>query len=225
MTRLQQDTPGPARARRELPPEFVAALAGVQAARIRPEVRLVESPAPQQLAPFAAAVTATVTVGADELAQGRLIVLCDPAGHDAWEGRLRLVTYLRTTLEAEFITDPLLPEVAWGWLRETLAAHGVEMVAAGGTVTRVQSHPFGELADSSLDSDPDAAAGLTGELEIRASWTPVGEMSAHLEAWLEVLCTACGLPPTPPGVVQMPGTSAVPRRAAARRTAPRARGR
>lgn len=211
MTRVPQDAAGPARARRELPSDFAAALAGVQAARTRPEVRLVESPAPQQLAPFAAAVTATVTVAGEELGQGRLIVLCDPAGHDAWEGRLRLVTYLRTTLEAEFITDPLLPEVAWGWLIETLTAHAVEPVAAGGTVTRVQSHPFGELADD------DETGGLSGELEVRASWSPVGDIAAHVEAWLEVLCTACGLPPTPPGVVHMSGSGAAPRRSNARR--------
>ncbi len=207
MTRLQQDGSGPVRRRGELPPEFVEALGGIQAARIRPEVKLAESPAPQQLAPFAAAVTATVTVAGDEVGQGRLILLCDPAGHEAWEGRLRLVSYLRTSLEAEFITDPMLAEVAWGWLTETLAAHGVPMTAASGTVTRVQSHPFGALV-----VDDDAA---TGELEIRASWSPVGEMSAHLEGWVEVLCTASGLPPTPPGVVHMPGAGA-PRRATKR---------
>jgi hypothetical protein len=217
MTRVQQDGPGPASRRLDLPPDFVQALEGIQAASIRPEVRLEESPAPQQLAPYAAAVTATVTVSGDEVAQGRLILLCDPAGHDAWEGRLRLVTYLRTTLEPEFLTDPLLPQVAWGWLAETLEAHDVPMVAASGTVTRVQSHPFGELADG--EDEPG------GELEIRASWSPVGDMAAHLEAWVEVLCTACGLPPTPPGVVQMPGTSGVPRRGGVKRGATGRRGR
>ena len=215
MTRLQKD--GPASRPLDLPEDFVEALDGIQAASIRPEVRLAESPAPQQLAPYAAAVTATVTISGEDVAQGRLILLCDPAGHDAWEGRLRLVTYLRTTLEAEFITDPLLPEVAWGWLAETLAAHDVPMVAASGTVTRVQSHPFGEL-DEGEDSPG-------GELEIRASWSPVGDMAAHLEAWIEVLCTACGLPPTPPGVVHMPGTSGVPRRAGVKRGATGRRGR
>jgi hypothetical protein len=149
MTRLQKD--GPASRPLDLPTDFVEALDGIQAARVRPEVRLEESPAPQQLAPYAAAVSATVSAAGDEVAHGRLSLLCDPAGHDAWQGRLRLVTYLRTTLEAEFITDPLLPQVAWGWLAETLDAHGVPMVAASGTVTRVQSHPFGEL-DEGEDS-------------------------------------------------------------------------
>lgn len=217
MTRLQQDGSGPGSRPGDLPPDFVEALEGIQAASVRPEVRLVESPAPQQLAPYAAAVTATVTIAGDDVAQGRLILLCDPAGHDAWGGRLRLVTYLRTSLEAEFITDPLLPQVAWGWLAETLEAHEVPMVAASGTVTRVQSHPFGELAEG--EDEPG------GELEIRASWSPVGDMAAHLEAWIEVLCTACGLPPTPPGVVHMPGTAGVPRRAGVKRGATGRRGR
>lgn len=217
MTRLQQDGSGPTSRRLDLPPDFVEALDGIQSARIRPEVRLEESPAPQQLAPYAAAVSATVLVGGDEVAQGRLILLCDPAGHDVWEGRLRLVTYLRTSLEAEFLSDPLLPQVAWGWLEETLASSEVPMVAPGGTVTLVRSHSFGDLATG--DEEPG------GELEIRASWSPVGAMSAHLEAWIEVLCTACGLPPSAPGVVHMPGAGGVPRRAAVRRGAAGRRGR
>jgi len=47
----------------------------------------------------------------------------------------------------------------------------------------------------------------TAQLEIRASWTPVGEpldLTAHVEAWAEMLCTASGLPPVPEGVVTMP---------------------
>jgi hypothetical protein len=172
-------------------------------------VQLEETPAPQKLAPFAVALSATVPdvpVRAEpgspadtaDLAQGRLIVLYDPAGHEAWGGPLRLVTYIRAALEAEMITDPLVMEVAWGWLAETLAAHGVPMTAPGGTVTRVQSQPFGELAEDDDGEEP------SGELEIRASWSPEGPVTAHVEAWIEVLCTAAGLPPASPGVVPIP---------------------
>lgn len=188
-------TPGP----HELPEDFRLALTELRSVRVRPEVVLEESPAPQKLAPFAVALTASVSDGPDEVAHGRLIVLCDPAGPEAWGGRMRLVTYIRTALDAEMVTDPLVMEVAWGWLEETLAAHGVPMVAAGGTVTRVQSQSFGELADD----DPDEFS-PTGELEIRASWSPVGSISAHVEAWVDVLCTAAGLPPPTPGVVPIP---------------------
>lgn len=183
----------------DLPDDFRAALDQLRTVRVRPEVTMEESPAPQNLAPFAVALSAAVSDGEDEIAHGRLILLCDPAGHDAWAGRLRLVTYLRTVLEDELVTDPLVTEVAWGWLAETLAAHGAAMVAPGGTVTRVQSQSFGDLAD-----DPDAVADLEGELEIRASWSPAGALGAHVEAWLDVLCIAAGLPPTPSGVVPIP---------------------
>lgn len=200
------DRPGPAyaagmpgSARADLPEDFAAALAALQSARIRPEVSLVESPAPQKLAPYAVAVSATVTEGPDEVAHGRLIVLCDPAGQQAWGGRMRLVTYIRTSLEAEMVTDPMLPEVAWSWLAETLASHGVELGEASGTVTRVQSHPFGELV-----GDDEEPAGPAGELEIRASWSPAGEMAAHVAGWIDVLCLAGGLPPPSPGVVAIP---------------------
>jgi hypothetical protein len=49
-------------------------------------------------------------------------------------------------------------------------------------------------------SDEDA----TAQLEIRASWTPVGDIGPHVEAWGELLCTAVGLPPVPDGVTSMP---------------------
>lgn len=190
--------PGPGTPQ-DLPPDFLAALEDIKAAQVRPEVTLEESPAPQKLAPFAVALSAAIPEGEEELAHGRLILLCDPAAPEAWGGRLRLVTYLRTTLEAEMVVDPLVTEVAWGWLAETLAAHGVPMAAPSGTVTRVQSQSFGELAEVE-----DPADALCGELEIRASWTPDGDIGAHLEAWIDVLCTAAGLPPASAGIVPIP---------------------
>ena len=50
----------------------------------------------------------------------------------------------------------------------------------------------------------------TAQLEIRASWTPVGptgqplDLGPHAEAWGELLCTAAGLPPVPEGVSPLP---------------------
>jgi hypothetical protein len=49
----------------------------------------------------------------------------------------------------------------------------------------------------------------TAQVEIRASWTPtVGDdgldMTAHVEAWGELMCTAVGLPPVPEGVTAIP---------------------
>lgn len=188
-------TTAPATIGQHFPAQFAAALDAIRAVHVRRELTLTEAPAPARLAPYAAAIAATVHDAGDELAKGRLILLHDPAGHEAWEGTFRLVTYLRTELESELVTDPLLPEVAWGWLVDAVAEHGVELTAGSGTVTRMASHAFGELV---LDDDEPE-----GELEIRASWCPVGNLTAHVQAWLEVLCTAAGLPPAPAPVRSM----------------------
>ena len=50
----------------------------------------------------------------------------------------------------------------------------------------------------------------SAQIEIRASWTPALaddeglDISGHVEAWGELLCTAAGLPPVPEGVTAMP---------------------
>lgn len=178
------------------PPEvFRAALASLRSARLRPEVALEETPAPQRLAPFALALTADVIVGEDELATGRLVLLHDPAGHDAWAGTLRLVTYVRADLDTDMAGDPLLPGVGWAWLVEALDGHGVGYTAASGTVTRMTSESFGSMADRPT----------TADIEIRASWTPLDPaVGAHLEAWSELLCTTAGLAPLPAGVSPLP---------------------
>ncbi|GAB3956502.1 hypothetical protein GCM10027614_68920 [Micromonospora vulcania] len=36
----------------------------------------------------------------DEVANGRLILLHDPVGHEAWQGTLRLVTYVTAELKS-----------------------------------------------------------------------------------------------------------------------------
>ena len=66
------------------PAEFAEAVSQLRGARFRPEVFVEEMPAPQRIAPHAAAVSADVTVDGDDVATGRLVVLYDPAGNDAW---------------------------------------------------------------------------------------------------------------------------------------------
>lgn len=195
------------------PAEFVAAAAALRAPDAPSDVEIEETPAPARLAPFAAAIRADVVrpggPGADpeELAIGRLILLCDPEGHEAWEGTLRLVSYIRTELEAELVTDPLLPDVAWRWLLDAAAGRGIRLAAPSGTVTRVQSHRFGDLADGSGDRGEDFEP--AGELEIRASWSLVGDPEAHVAAWVDMLRTAAGLPPVSPGVTVLPAVRGV----------------
>jgi hypothetical protein len=42
------------------------------------------------------------------------------------------------------------------------------------------------------------------EIEVRASWSPLGSITDHTEAWGDLLCTAAGLPPVPTGVLTLP---------------------
>jgi hypothetical protein len=188
------------------PPTFREAVAGLRRARMRPEVLCEPMPAPQRIAPYAAAVSADVTVDDVDVATGRIILLHDPAGNDAWDGTFRLVAYVRAEIEIDLVSDPMLSEVGWSWLTEALEAHGASWTAASGTVTRVATESFGGMSEE----------GGTAQIEVRASWTPVAlpgldgvpdaapDVTPHVEAWGELLCTAAGLPPVPDGVAVMP---------------------
>ena len=187
----------------DVPAAFVQALEALGGRRLRAEVRLSEIPAPARIAPYAVALSAEVVTADDDLvpevepASGRFVVLHDPAGQEAWEGTFRVVTLVRAVLDAEVGVDPLLCEAAWTWVEDALAHGSAGHHALGGTVTRVVSQSFGALAERPGEV----------EVEIRASWTPDGDLGAHLSAWATVLCTAAGLPPLPDGV-----TSLSPRR-------------
>ncbi len=168
-------------------------------ARLRPEVLSEPMPAPQRIAPYATALSADVTVDGEDLSTGRIILLHDPAGNDSWDGTFRCVAYARAEIDLEMITDPALADVGWSWLTEALGAHGASYTAASGTVTRVATDSFGSMSE-------DAGS---AQIEIRASWTPQLvddrlDITSHVEAWGELLCTAAGLPPVPEGVTAMP---------------------
>lgn len=173
-----------------------AMAATLPAVRVRPELEVATAPGPARLAPHSAAVTADLVVDDEELATGRLVLLHDPAGHEAWAGDTRLVAYLRADLEPEMAGDPLLAQVAWGWLMEALSDSAARHVEAGGTVTRVASDGFGSMSERS-----------SAQVELRASWTPVLEgpagaqgLADHAAAFGLVLCQVAGLPPLPAGV-------------------------
>lgn len=177
------------------PAGFRRAVASLAAVELRPEISLNELPAPQRLAPYAVALSATVTRAGEELADGRLVVLHDPDGQSVWESETRCVAYLQAPIDVEIASDPMLPSVGWSWLLDALTLAGADHRAAGGTVTRTTSERFGALSDHPAAAD----------VEIRASWSPVGaDLGPHLVAFGELLCAAAGLPPTPPGVVVIP---------------------
>ncbi|WP_084957816.1 DUF3000 domain-containing protein [Thermoactinospora rubra] len=181
-----------------VPPEFLRAAESLRPPEVRPEIELEDLPAPQRLAPYSAAIGASVYRGDEELAVGRLILLYDPDGQRGWEGPFRLVAYVRADMEPEITSDPLLGPVAWSWLTEALEARTAAYTAAGGTVTRAVSEGFGNKA-----GDP-----VSTELELRASWSPLEEdLSGHVAAWCDLMCLAAGIPPLPPDVAALPRRS------------------
>jgi hypothetical protein len=194
---------GDAHARDTAPLPFRAAVDALRAARLRPEIEIEPSRPPQRLAPHTYALEAAVVADGEDLADGRLVLLHDPAGHEAWQGSFRLVTLVRAELEAEMAADPLLPEVCWSWLTGAFQSRGLAYGEPSGTVTRASSHYFGGLA----------ARPAASQIEIRASWTPreglggVPDTAAHLASWCDLLSQVAGLPPAGPGdasVVTLP---------------------
>jgi hypothetical protein len=168
------------------------------ALRPRPEIELRDMRPPQRLAPWSAAWSAEVVSPTTEpgdaepevLVTGRLVLLHDPDGQEAWDGTLRLVTFVRAELDPEHASDPLLPEVAWSWLTGALEESAASSTAVGGTVTQTSSVRFGDISGPAHVTD----------LELRASWTPVlrdgvVDLTEHGSAFTTVLATAAGLPP------------------------------
>jgi Protein of unknown function (DUF3000) len=170
-----------------IPESFARAVAKMNEVRTRSEIVLEDAPPPLKLAPYAHAIGGTVSRGGDEVATGRLILLHDPAGHESWDGTLRLVTYVTAELESEIASDPLLSQVGWSWLVDALDHNDAGHRAIGGTVTLTVSTRFGDLAGPPTVAD----------LEIRASWTPEDDtaLDAHMRAWCALLASTAGLPP------------------------------
>jgi hypothetical protein len=176
------------------PAQFQAAVAAMNAVEVRPEIELGPIRPPQRLAPYSYALgaevrhpeTAIVPERSEGDAFGRLILLYDPDGAEAWDGTMRLVAYIQADLDSSEAIDPLLPEVAWSWLVEALEARAGKATALGGTVTATTSVRYGDI------SGPPRAH----QLEMRASWTATSlELGTHVQAFCEVLEHAAGLPP------------------------------
>lgn len=183
----------------DLPEAFRRAAASVRGAQPRPEMEVVEIPAPTGLAPYAIALAADVrptTHGIDSLlGTGRFVLLYDPEEPDAWGGPFRIVAFAQAPLENEIGVDPFIAEVTWSWLIDALDSRGAEYHSASGTATKVLSAGFGELAGQ----------GDASQLELRASWSPTSpEVGPQVEAWCELLCMIAGLPPSPDAVSLLP---------------------
>lgn len=191
------------------PAPFREAVAAMTAAGVRSEIELGPIRPPQRLAPYSYALgaevkqpettdIATVPEYSDGDAFGRLILLYDPDGSEAWDGTMRLVAYIQADLDSQEALDPLLPEVAWSWLVEALESRTEHVTALGGTVTATISVRYGDI------SGPPRGH----QLELRASWTATApDLDAHVQAFCEVLEHAAGLPPV--GVTDLGSRSRV----------------
>ena len=177
------------------PAQFREAVAAMNATTVRPEIELGPIRPPQRLAPFSYALgaevrhpeSAIVPEQSEGDAFGRLILLHDPEGAEAWDGTMRLVAYVQADLDSSEAVDPLLPEVAWSWLVDALEANTEHVTALGGTVTATTSVRYGDI------SGPPRAH----QLELRASWTATTlELGPHVAAFCSVLEHAAGLPPS-----------------------------
>lgn len=176
------------------PAAFKEAVESMHRANLRDEISLGPIRPPQRLAPFSHAIglevahpeTDFVATDSDGDAFGRLILLHDPGSDETWDGDMRLVAYIQADMDDTVAGDPLLPEVAWEWLKEGLDGIGAEYSNLGGTVTSTASVRFGEIGG------PPRAF----QLELRASWTAQSnDLTPHVEAFAQVLANVAGLPP------------------------------
>ncbi len=189
-------------------PEFRRGVAEVEAAmaahgQVRPELRIEPETPPRRLAPFAfavaAAASATPGESDDEIGWGRFVLLFDDAGQPGWDGKHRIIGYVRAELEPEIAADPLINEVGWSWLTEALDSRTTGYRNISGTVTTVVTQGFGGKQDEPTSTS----------FELRASWSPgltsdaPPGLDGHLSAWCDVVCVAAGLPPLAPGVAAL----------------------
>lgn len=176
------------------PAEFIAAADQLRGATLRSELAVREIAAPERIAPHSLALAAGVRQGSgpdteavldSPAGAGRFVLLHDPASAEEWGSDFRVVCYAQAPLEVEIGVDPFISDVAWSWLVDALALRDAEYTYLSGTATKVLSSSFGTLE----------SRGDSSQIELRASWTPLGgSFAAHAEAWSELLCLLAGLP-------------------------------
>lgn len=157
----------------------------VDQVRFRDELQVVTAPAPKKLAPFGISLLGEIESG-PHFADSRIVVLYNPDGDPAWNATARVIIFIKADIEVELADDPLILQIAWQWLQESLAKHDAAALEISGTVTRTSAKGFGAIDEASPST-----------IEIRASWSPtdVSRLANHIMAWGELVCTAAGLDP------------------------------
>lgn len=180
----------------EWPAEFSVALEPVARLVFRDEISVTDIPAPEGIAPYATAWSATIHPRSHDGDHGtaRLVILYDPQGPSAWSGRFRAVCFAKAPLDQAMGEDPFLPSVAWSWLIDSLETHGAQYSRAAGTASTIQSTGFGELESDRVGT----------EIEMRVSWSPAGDsLAEHVSAWADFVGMLAGLPPQADGVTSL----------------------
>ncbi len=169
-----------------MPEEFRTALLSLREAPGHAGIEYEEVPPPRQLSPWSAALslhTVKEEHGAP-LASGRFVILYDPDSQLGWDGNFRIVAQLRTSIDPEMSTDPLLTEAMWNWAYDCLEEAGAGFHSFTGTVTKEMSESFGGL--TLTDS--------TFNVELRASWSPsTPYLGEHFQGWLTLIGRVSGI--------------------------------
>lgn len=178
-------------------PAFARAADEVRATVFRDDLTVREIPAPGGLTAEGIALSGDVRPEADDqesaYGTGRFVLLHDPDEPAPWNGPFRIVCFAQAPLEPDIGVDPMLADVAWSWLTDALRSHDAGFHSASGTATKTISKGFGSLAHE----------GDGAQIELRASWSPTGSITPHVEAWAELVCMLAGLPPGSEGIATL----------------------
>jgi len=167
--------------------DFKFAVLSLRDAEVRPEVKIVQIEAPQNLARHALAFSCDVdpdsTSAKIDLGTGRFVLLWDDLPQENWSTNFRVICFAKSPLETDIGFTDESSDLAWAWLVTAMSNHHAEFTAEAGTTTRVISVGHGSIA----------AQKQHAELELRASWCPTGtNFAAHLEAWQDLICMMSG---------------------------------
>jgi hypothetical protein len=167
---------------------FQRAVHELSQTELRSELVITQIPSPKGLAKEAVAFTADVSSehisDTADAGTGRFVLLHEPKPQEQWGGVFRIITFSKSPLETLIGADEMISEVSWAWLLEALENRSAEYSHEAGTTTRIISSGFGSLAGQSDHA----------ELEMRASWSPAGDIAKHFAAWQDLICMMSGYP-------------------------------
>lgn len=179
----------------EIKEPFKGMLASLSEVESREEIELTQIPSPKGIAPEAFAISAEIKHQTEsDHGVSRLVFCRDPQSPEGWNSEFRIIGYAKSPIELDMAKDEYLSQLPWEWLRDSLTQNGAQFAYEAGTTTTVVSTGHG-----SLITQPQHA-----ELEIRASWAPVGfDLKPHLLGWIELLALISGLPPKDRKIVRL----------------------